>query len=89
MIVKSEKKLRKKVILNSFSGLRVKLACVNWYGFQLEGLVLNGLDRQPLEKIAQKVADLGFNCVRLVYSLDVIYKNPVRRAVFKFSKRSF
>ena len=60
-----------------YSGARVKLACVNWYGFQLEDLVLNGLDRQPLEKITSRIVELGFNCVRLVYALDVFYKNPV------------
>ena len=59
------------------SGSRVKLACVNWYGFQLEDLVINGLDRQPLHKIAGRIAELGFNCVRLVYALDVFYENPV------------
>ena len=56
----------------------MKLACVNWYGFQLEDLVINGLDRQPLEKITGRIVELGFNCVRLVYSLDVFYKNPVK-----------
>lgn len=55
----------------------MKLACVNWYGFQLEDLVINGLDRQPLEKITSRIVELGFNCVRLVYSLDVFYKNSV------------
>ena len=27
------------------SGQRVKLACINWMGFHLEDLVINGLDR--------------------------------------------
>lgn len=43
----------------------------------MEGYVVNGLDKQPLQFIADKIASLGFNCVRLVNSLDVIYKNPV------------
>lgn len=53
------------------------MACVNWSGAQLEGYVVNGLDKQPLQFIADKIASLGFNCVRLVNSLDVIYINPV------------
>lgn len=61
------------------SGQRVKLACVNWSGFQLTGYVANGLDKQPLTFIAQKIAAMGFNCVRLVNSLDIIFKNPVRK----------
>ena len=65
------------ILFLNFSGQRVKLACVNWSGGQLEAYVVNGLDKQPLAFIAQKIASLGFNCVRLVNSLDVIYKNPV------------
>ena len=38
---------------------------------------MNGLDKQPLPFIAEKIASLGFNCIRLVNSLDVIYKNPI------------
>ena len=30
------------------SGERIKLACVNWYGFHLEDLVVNGLDRDAI-----------------------------------------
>lgn len=59
------------------SGQRVKLACVNWSGAHLTAYVVNGLDKQPLAFIAEKIASLGFNCVRLTYSLDVIYQNPV------------
>ena len=61
----------------------MKLACVNWSGAQLEGYVVNGLDKQPLKFIVDKIAALGFNCIRLVNSMDVIYKNPV--GVFKDS----
>ena len=55
----------------------MKLACVNWSGAHLTAYVVNGLDKQPLAFIADKIASLGFNCVRLTYSLDVIYKNPI------------
>ena len=30
------------------SGQRVKLACVNWYGFHFEDMVINGLDRDAI-----------------------------------------
>ena len=62
------------------NGNRVKLACVNWYGAHMEDMVVNGLDRQPISNIAQIIADLGFNCVRLPFALDTIFKNPVVRA---------
>ena len=67
----------------------MKLSCVNWYGFQLEDLVLNGLDRQPLEVIALRIKELGFNCIRLVYALDVIYKNPVSQNLFLLKTQFF
>lgn len=39
--------------------------------------VVDGLDKQDLEVITDRIRNLGFNCVRLVYSLDLIYLNPV------------
>ncbi len=59
------------------SGQRVKLACLNWYGFHLVDHVINGLDRQPADDIIRSVVDMGFNCIRLVYSMDTLYLNPV------------
>merc|ERR1711872_476839 len=59
---------------------RVKLACVNWYGAHMEDMVVNGLDRQPIANIAGIIADLGFNCVRLPFALDTIFKNQVIKA---------
>ena len=42
----------------------------------MEGHVVNGLDRQPLASIAATVSSLGFNCVRLPFSLEQYYENP-------------
>ena len=60
-------------------GNRVKLVCVNWYGAHMEDMVVNGLDRQNIQFIANKIAELGFNCVRLPWALDTIFENPVVR----------
>jgi len=59
---------------------RVKLACVNWYGAHMEDMVVNGLDRQSVDFISAKIAELGFNCIRLVFALDTFYKNPIIRS---------
>ncbi|TPX08976.1 uncharacterized protein E0L32_009555 [Thyridium curvatum] len=48
---------------------RVKLRCVNWAG-HLETNVPEGLHRQSVEWLAGWIADQGFNCVRLTYSID-------------------
>jgi endoglucanase len=43
----------------------------------MENLVVNGLDVQPMSKIAAKIVELGFNCVRLPFALDTFFINPV------------
>ena len=58
-------------------GERLKLACVNWYGAHMEDMVVNGLDRQPIQFIADTIAELGFNCVRLPWALDTLFLDPV------------
>lgn len=50
-------------------GARVKLRCVNWAG-HMETHMPEGLHRQSVDTIAQFIADQGFNCVRLTYSID-------------------
>lgn len=50
-------------------GKRVKLRCVNWAG-HLETNTPEGLNKQPVDHIADFVAAQGFNCVRLTYSID-------------------
>lgn len=56
-------------------GDAVMLACVNWYGAHLEQMVSNGLNVRPLAEVARSITELGFNCVRLPYSLDLVLGN--------------
>jgi endoglucanase len=58
------------------AGARVKLACVNWYGAHMEDFVVNGLDAQPIDAIAVGISQMGFNCVRLPFSLQMVLTNP-------------
>lgn len=53
------------------SGLRVKLACVNWVS-HLEPVVVEGMGKQPLDTISKKIAAMGFNCVRLTWPLFLV-----------------
>ncbi|CAK0830202.1 unnamed protein product [Prorocentrum cordatum] len=57
------------------SGQRVRFACVNWYGAQMEQMAPNGLNHQRVERIAAIIVGHGFNCVRLPFSLDVVFTN--------------
>lgn len=54
---------------------RVRLQCSNWYGAHMEMLVVNGLGQAELSGIAKRIVELGLNCIRLPYSLDLIYQN--------------
>ena len=51
-------------------GNPIKLSCVNWYGAHMDRYVVNGLDLIPLDVISHNISSMGFNCVRLVYSLE-------------------
>lgn len=62
------------------TGNRVRLACVNWYGAHMQRFVVNGLDKQPLDAIAWRIKEFGFNCVRLVFSNQLYAQNPVLNA---------
>lgn len=53
------------------SGRRVKLACVNWVT-HLEGMVAEGLGKQPLDVISKSIASMGFNCVRFTWPLFLV-----------------
>jgi hypothetical protein len=50
-------------------GRRVRLAGVNWYGFHEDDGVAPGLDRTDRHALARLIALLGFNSVRLPFSL--------------------
>jgi hypothetical protein len=43
------------------------------YGIHMDHAAVGGLDVRRLRTLARIIAALDFNCVRLPYSLDVIY----------------
>lgn len=55
---------------------RQKLACINWHGAYLKNYVVGGLSYWPLDTIAARIRDVGFNCVRLPYSTEGVLDNP-------------
>ncbi|CAE8646177.1 unnamed protein product, partial [Polarella glacialis] len=55
------------------SGRRAHMACVNWYGAAQRQMVMNGLDRQPPAVIAARIVELGFNCVRFPFNLEMLF----------------
>jgi endoglucanase len=57
-------------------GNPVRLAAVNWYGAESADFVPMGLNRQPVGAIADEIADMGFNAVRLPWSNELVECNP-------------
>ncbi|KAG2238433.1 hypothetical protein Bca52824_092313 [Brassica carinata] len=53
------------------NGQRVKLACVNWPS-HFQPVVAEGLSKQPVDAVAKKIVEMGFNCVRLTWPLDLM-----------------
>jgi hypothetical protein len=51
------------------AGSRVRLAGVNWYGAHEDHGVVSGLERTDRNTLARRIALLGFNSVRLPFSL--------------------
>ncbi|OIW00378.1 hypothetical protein TanjilG_05728 [Lupinus angustifolius] len=49
-------------------GKRVKLACVNWVS-HLDAVVAEGLSKQPVDVISNRIKIMGFNCVRLTWPI--------------------
>jgi len=62
-------------------GERFKLASVNWYGFEELDYVPAGLEIADLDAIAAIIAELGFNSVRLPFSLELVQDNPTIEAL--------
>jgi len=50
-------------------GRRIRLAGVNWYGAHEDDGVVSGLERTGRVRLARAIARLGFNSVRLPFSL--------------------
>ena len=58
-------------------GSRVKLGCVNWYGAEEKDFVVGGLQWQSISTISALIAEYGFNCIRLPFSLELVDTNPI------------
>ncbi|HEX3046509.1 MAG TPA: cellulase family glycosylhydrolase [Bacillota bacterium] len=53
-----------------------RLTGVNWYGFETGNLVPHGLWARDYKSMLQQIKDLGFNCIRLPWCVDVLTGTP-------------
>ncbi|XP_027348375.1 glycosyl hydrolase 5 family protein-like [Abrus precatorius] len=59
--------VQKRWIMDDATGKRMKLHCAHWVA-HIKPMLAEGLNKLPLNNITAKVADAGFNCVRLSYA---------------------
>jgi hypothetical protein len=56
--------------------LPVRLRCINWYGAHMQTFVAGGLDTRSCGAIAESIAEIGTNCVRIPLSVELVVENP-------------
>lgn len=59
------------------NGAQVRIAAVTWYGMETSYWVPAGLDFQPYTAIMDRVKALGYNAIRLPFSLELVEHDPI------------
>ena len=67
-------------ILDS-QGNPVRIAGINWYGFETSSEAPNGLWSQDYKAVIDDIRDLGYNTIRLPWSDQVVEDNPVPNVI--------
>src|SRR5215831_3151392 len=55
----------------------VRLAGVNWYGFETTDHIIHGLWAQDYKAILNTIKNNGYNVIRVPFSNEVVESNPV------------
>ena len=63
-------------ILDS-GGNQVRIAGINWYGFETPDMVAHGLWAQDYHAIIDDIKNLGYNTIRIPFSNQMVEQNPV------------
>ena len=63
-------------ILDS-NGTEVRIAGVNWYGFETSNYLINGLWAQDYKTILNTIKSLGYNVIRIPFSNQMVESDPV------------
>ncbi len=59
------------------NGETVRIAGVNWYGFETTDYLAHGLWAQDYKTVLNTIKSLGFNVVRIPFSNQMVESNPV------------
>jgi endoglucanase len=63
-------------ILDS-NGKQVRIAGINWYGFETTDHIIHGLWAQDYHTILNTIKSLGYNVIRMPFSNEMVETNPV------------
>jgi aryl-phospho-beta-D-glucosidase BglC (GH1 family) len=53
-----------------------RLTGVNWFGFETGNYVVHGIWSRDYKSMLQQIKDMGFNCIRLPWCVEMIGKTP-------------
>lgn len=59
------------------NGDNVRIAGINWYGFETTDFLAHGLWAQDYKTILNTIKSLGFNVIRIPFSNQMVESNPV------------
>jgi endoglucanase len=59
------------------SGNVVRIAGINWYGFETADFLAHGLWAQDYKTVLNNIKTLGYNVIRMPFSNEMVEKNPV------------
>jgi len=62
--------------LRDVNGTKVRLECVGWSGAEQNEFVQGGMDKNHPAGIVDNIDKMGFNCVRLPFSVQMVLQNP-------------
>jgi endoglucanase len=59
------------------NGKSVRIAGVNWYGFETSDFLVHGLWAQDYKTVLNTIKSLGYNVIRIPFSNQMVESNPV------------
>lgn len=59
------------------NGNEVRIAGINWYGFETSSFIVHGLWAQDYKTILNTIKSMGFNVIRIPFSNQMVESNPV------------
>ena len=69
------------------NGTAVRIAGINWYGFETTDLVVHGLNAQDYKTILQTIKNNGYNTIRIPFSSQMV-ESPIVPGYIQYTNSS-